>query len=1490
MFHKFRLNKSEMKRLTEQAWASSLQWPLIILIILAAIIVIAVPLPLDYQWVYGLSLMGTTLLIDRSPSHYASVVICLFSTLTSSRYIFWRITQTLRFEHIMDAIFGGVLFMAELYAWIILVLGLFQILWPLKRPVVKIKGPDKDLPTVDVLIPTYNESMEIVRNTVFAAMGMDYPPDRFKVYLLDDGNREEFRIFAQDVGCHYLTRSDNHNAKAGNLNAALKRTDGDFVCIFDCDHVPTRAFLQMTIGWLQKEPNLALVQTPHFFYSPDPVQRNVPGGDELPGDNELFYGSVQCGNDLWDATFFCGSCAILRREALNENNGFSGETVTEDAHTALRLQRRGWDTAYINIRLSAGLATDTLLAHIKQRARWARGMTQILRIDNPLFGGGLTIAQRLCYMNALLHYQFALPRVIFLISPLAFMLFNSSIIHASAVMVFAYAIPHLFLSLWAHERLSSGRRQPFWGEINETLLAFHLIKPTLVTFFNPDKGKFNVTDKGERMEDDYFDVQSVRPHLITAAFLFLGLIVGSIKLFFPNIFHIQASVLFLNMAWAGFNLIILLASVAVAHESRQIRNTVRFPFHIPISLYFENGRVLDSITDNISLGGLAISLPKGYDLKEHPITDVTMTLDGRDFALPVKLINQSGSLVRLQFEVLSLDVQKKLVAALMGQADAWLNYGADEKPISTIASMRHILKIIFGLLHYRPKKRVDKKAAIKQEVIKKVATVKATAAGLIFLTVAGFYNHQASAKTTVSSSKTTLSSDEVTIAVPSTAQQGHISFENMGIGQTIHLVGVLGEMGIPFGLRSDETVARANLKLSLSYSPSLLSDLSHLVVLVNNEVVRSIPLLRENANGLDITIPVEPALFLPGENRINLRFIGHYTRECEDPVHSSLWMNISNKRSFLDLAMVKTPIEANLERLPAPFFDRFDTGRLSLPFVFSSMPDEDMLESAGYVASWIGSSRGFRGASFVPMTGSIPTGNAILFTTGKNPIAGLGDDHISGPTIEIVKNPSDPSSLILVIMGRNGEELKQAAAVLASRSAALEGARVVVDDIKIPSYKEYEAPRWIRTDRAIKLAELVQSPQDLIGNSIMPGPLDVNFKAAPDLFFWPWSGPRMNVSYRYPYGSWLDRKRSRLDISLNSQYVSTLPIGQKTWIDRLLGRDGAVGIRNQGKRAIPGYMMAPNNYLSFFYDLQLADKGRCQAVLPNNVRSSIDPISTINLMNAHHLARLPSLALFAGAGYPFTRVPDLGDSVVLMEDHPTMGAIQAYLGIMARFGNTTGAAVTRLSVQEGINPDRLKGKDVLIIGGPALSENNNLLENAPVRWDGQHLTLKERPFVSFFSRFFHMTSPEVPSYPDQDVAATISSSQFQGLMAWRSPFDSRHDAVALLALDQTKLPDFVLSFDKKQNDGQIKGDLALNTINGIRSFQVGPLYWRGSVPWWLWMGYWASNHPLVMIVITLFIALLLAVPIGTLLRIQQQRRLEHATEENAPENNDESEA
>src|SRR5690606_3312310 len=122
--------------------------------------------------------------------------------------------------------------------------------------------------------------------------------------------------------------------------------------------------------------------------------------------------------------------------------GVAVETVTEDAHTALKLNRAGYNTAYLALPQAAGLATESLSGHIAQRIRWARGMAQIFRVDNPLQGRGLGVFQRLCYLNAMLHFFYGLPRMVFLPAPLAYLLLGAHIFHAPAIMILGYAAPH----------------------------------------------------------------------------------------------------------------------------------------------------------------------------------------------------------------------------------------------------------------------------------------------------------------------------------------------------------------------------------------------------------------------------------------------------------------------------------------------------------------------------------------------------------------------------------------------------------------------------------------------------------------------------------------------------------------------------------------------------------------------------------------------------------------------------------------------------------------------------------------------------------------------------------------------------------------------------------------------------------------------------------------------------------------------------------------
>lgn len=293
--------------------SSFFQWVCLLFGAVVLVYLLILPLEWNQQLFLSIALILIAVLINRLSSRYsATLTLAAISVFSSSRYIYYRFTNTFGFgaesgpqPRTIDMVFMVILLGAELYAFLILLLGYFQTIRPLgRKPVPLPENPEK-WPTLDVFIPTYNEPLSVVRYTVWAALNLDWPRELFQVHILDDGRREEFRQFAAEVGCGYITRPDNIHAKAGNINNALAKTHGQYVAIFDCDHVPTRSFLQITMGWFLKDPLLAMVQTPHHFYSPDPFERNLKQFHEIPNEGELFTDSFKtetiCGTARFSA-------------------------------------------------------------------------------------------------------------------------------------------------------------------------------------------------------------------------------------------------------------------------------------------------------------------------------------------------------------------------------------------------------------------------------------------------------------------------------------------------------------------------------------------------------------------------------------------------------------------------------------------------------------------------------------------------------------------------------------------------------------------------------------------------------------------------------------------------------------------------------------------------------------------------------------------------------------------------------------------------------------------------------------------------------------------------------------------------------------------------------------------------------------------------------------------------------------------------------------
>ncbi len=667
------------------------------------------PFSLEEQILFLLILWLIALILFQAQTRLTLLMLIVISVIVSSRYIWWRYTETINPNSWLSVFFSWLLILAETYAFIVMLLGYFQVCWVLDRKPTAMPKDKTIWPHVDIFIPTYNEPLDVVKPTVYAALTMDWPKEKLHVHVLDDGTRKEFEDFAKAIGANYIKREKHNHAKAGNINHAMGVTSGDFIAIFDCDHVPVRSFLTKTMGWFFRDPSIALVQTPHHFYSQDPFEKNLHLTESVPNENSLFHDFIQKGNDTWNATMFCGSCAIMRRKALEEVGGIAVETVTEDAHTSLKLNRKGWSSAFLSVPLSAGLSTETLAAHIGQRIRWARGMIQIFRLDNPLFGKGLTIPQRLCFLNAMIHFLHGLPRIIFLLAPLPFLFANIYVIYASAIAIFVYLIPHMVHSTMTTYVIHKGYRFPFVSALYETILSWYIFVPTLVAIFAPHKGKFNVTAKGGVIDKSFLDWSIAKPYLWLLVLNLIGLFCGFYKMIGASSYEVL--MIAINVGWICYNLIILFAAVAVSVESVQHRKFPRVTANQYVDIKTEEGEVSKARLSAFSQKDCQLVFKVPNTMPDFKLDEKVVMTFGKDSKNPhsfdCRVIGIFSESV-IDLEVLQPTLQKEMefTQCTFGTPELWIQRQANVKGYGMLDGFLALLRMarqgVNAFVHYTP--------------------------------------------------------------------------------------------------------------------------------------------------------------------------------------------------------------------------------------------------------------------------------------------------------------------------------------------------------------------------------------------------------------------------------------------------------------------------------------------------------------------------------------------------------------------------------------------------------------------------------------------------------------------------------------------------------------------------------------------------------------------------------------------------------------------
>lgn len=416
--------------------------------------------------------------------------VAILALVTSAVYLLWRGFFTLDMSVWWVAV---PLYLFEIHAVVGLALFTFS-LWDIdaQAPARPVEWTSA---RVAVLIPTYNESAEILLPTISAAVALR---PAHETWVLDDGNRPWVASLAAELGARYLTRPDRAHAKAGNINHALGQVDADFVVILDADHVAAPGLIVNTLGYFD-DPRVAIVQTPQDFYNLNSFEhdhrRASAEEHSIYHEQTLFYRLLQPGKNRWGAAFWCGTGAIVRVTALREIGGIASDTITEDIHTTIKLHRRGWKTVYHNEVLARGLAASNAQQYQLQRLRWGTGAMQVLRAENPFMAPGLRLTQRLAYAATILGWFDAWRSLGYLLLPIAVLLTGAVPIRAPLVtFLTAFGVTFVLQQL-ALRLLSRGLYRPILATMFELVRMMPNLQATLSLVWRNSLG-FQVTPKG----------------------------------------------------------------------------------------------------------------------------------------------------------------------------------------------------------------------------------------------------------------------------------------------------------------------------------------------------------------------------------------------------------------------------------------------------------------------------------------------------------------------------------------------------------------------------------------------------------------------------------------------------------------------------------------------------------------------------------------------------------------------------------------------------------------------------------------------------------------------------------------------------------------------------------------------------------------------------------------------------------------------------------
>lgn len=593
------------------------------------------------------------------------------TVVTSIIYLIWRIFFTIPFgEGIIALISGMYLLIVEIVGMLEEVVH-YNNMTNIEYPMIT-KADFSEFPDVDIFIATYNEPVELLYKTINGCINMEYPDEnKVHIYICDDSNRIEMKKLAEEMNINYITRTERKDAKAGNFNNALAKTDSPLVVTFDADMIPMHDFLMSTVPYFvedltnakkiekkdgkearkNRKGKIGFIQTPQSFYNPDLFQYNLFSETRIPNEQDYFYRDIQISRNKSNSVIYGGTNTVISREALDEIGGFYTKVITEDFATGILIQSNGYTCYAIDEVHASGLAPEDLKGLVKQRQRWARGCIQTGRKLNILFRKGLNISQKLSYISAITYWYGCLKRLIYIMAPILFSVFGVVVVKCTLLEVLIFWLPMYIFSSKSLKLVSRKIRTVKWTNVYETILFPSLIVSVILESLGISQKKFNVTRKGGAIEDKNYQIKKAIPHIILSILSIIG-IINCVKFTFITGTPVYIVLIF----WLIINLYNIVMSIFFMLGRQVLRRAERFPINIDCIVSFHE-KELKCTTNDISENGLSIVLKKPEFIPYKESIRILLQTDRYKAQFVAKIIHvgQAGEQWKYAMEIQEID-------------------------------------------------------------------------------------------------------------------------------------------------------------------------------------------------------------------------------------------------------------------------------------------------------------------------------------------------------------------------------------------------------------------------------------------------------------------------------------------------------------------------------------------------------------------------------------------------------------------------------------------------------------------------------------------------------------------------------------------------------------------------------------------------------------------------------------------------------------------